>query len=106
MGEGLGEVAQLLSAGADLLGEHPDVVGVRLHLLEGVAGLRQAPRAGEGVDVEERVAVPGTGPLGTTGFGRPTADVRPIPADSRYPVGPGPAGRPCPPAGAVVCCFP
>jgi hypothetical protein len=30
MGEGLGEVAQLISAGTDLLGEQADVVGVRL----------------------------------------------------------------------------
>ncbi len=51
--KGLREVAQLLPAGTDLLGEQADVVRVRLHLLEGIAGLGEAPRAGEGVDVQE-----------------------------------------------------
>src|SRR5215211_2079841 len=51
VGEGLGEVAQLLAGLADLLGVQAQVVGVGEHLLEDQPGLLEASRAGQGVHV-------------------------------------------------------
>src|SRR5215217_7620257 len=53
VGEGLGEVAQLLAGLADLLGVQAQVVGVGEHLLQGQPGLLQAAGAGQGVHVPE-----------------------------------------------------
>src|ERR1700759_4158349 len=51
--EGLGEVAQLLTRGADLLGVKAEVVGVGKHFLEDKPRLAQVPSAGEGFGVPE-----------------------------------------------------
>src|ERR1700729_1277554 len=47
VGEGLGEVAQLLARRADFLGVEPQVVGVSEQFLEHEPGLVQAPGASE-----------------------------------------------------------
>jgi hypothetical protein len=54
VGEGLGEVAQRLAAGTDLLGVEPHVVGVAQHLLEDEPSLIEAARARERFDEPER----------------------------------------------------
>src|SRR5262249_22022620 len=51
--ERLGEVAEVLRLGAELLAVQPEVIGVAEHLLEEEARLVQVPHAGEALDVPE-----------------------------------------------------
>src|SRR5215210_2770297 len=53
VGEGLGEVAQRLAAGTDLLGVEPYVVGVAQHLLKDEPGLVEQACARERFDEPE-----------------------------------------------------
>ena len=57
MGECLGEVAQCLASGADLLGEQAHVVGVGEHLFENVPALIDAAGPGQRLHVPERAQV-------------------------------------------------
>lgn len=59
VGEGLGEVPQRLTRGADLLGVEPEMVRVGEHLLEDCPGLLDPPGPGERLDVPERAEVEG-----------------------------------------------
>src|SRR3712207_733787 len=59
MGEGLGKVAQGLARRAYLLGVEPEMVGVGEHLLQGEAGVFEASRLREALDVPERAQVEG-----------------------------------------------
>ena len=52
--EGLGEVAQRLAAGSDLLGVEPEVVGVAEHLLEEARLIVEPARPRQGLDEPER----------------------------------------------------
>src|SRR5829696_962093 len=53
MGEGLREVADLLTDGVDLLGVEAEVVGVGQHLREGQPCVVEPPGTSQGVDVQE-----------------------------------------------------
>src|SRR5215212_11182690 len=53
VGKGLGEVAQGLAAGPDLLGVEAEVVGVREHLLQSEAGLVEAASLCQALDEPE-----------------------------------------------------
>src|SRR5215218_9162193 len=53
VGEGLREVADLLAREGDLLGVEPRVIAVGEHLLEGGAGIVEAPGVGERIHVGE-----------------------------------------------------
>src|SRR5215470_4696845 len=53
MCERLGEVAQVLSLGSELLAVQPQMTGVPEHLLEEEPRFVQVPHAGEALDVPE-----------------------------------------------------